>query len=834
MTIKTFCCNCINPIGVTEPVFSWKISNCDDKKQIAYQITVCELAGECVWNSGKVNNDDSAYIKYGGSPLKENTKYCWQVTIFTQNYRMISEEAYFVTGLFDTESLQWISADSEMNSPLIYKEFDLNNVHEYSTVNVCGLGFFELYINGKKVSEDLMNPVRTDYDAVEYKNLKYPYENITQKSVQYLNYEVSKYLKKGKNNVAVWLGNGWYRQRDRIVEGTFDYGEELKMFFKLTNGHEIIKSDGSWLCAESPIVYDNLFYGEVYDARIKNPRYADGSPVHIVSSPVGKLVPQLCSPERIVETLVPRFLESNIYDSGLCLSGFAEIICSGNAGDKVDIYYAEEKDSNDDLDFSSTTGYEKSDKNQIQKDTYILNGSGKETYVPRFVWHSFRYLKLSFPESVKIKKVKVHRVHSDLKQRTKFKCSNDLLNEFHSISLNTCLSNVHGCVPMDCAHRERLGYTGDGQLSSLSMMYNLDAYHLYNKWINDILDAQNQKNGFVPHTAPFNGGGGGPAWGSSIAVVPWNMYMQYGDTEILKKCKNRIRKWIEYLSDKKENGLVTHEENGSWCLGDWCMPSKYPWSEPHIDEIKIPSELVNTIYYIYCIDIYCKILNVLNEEIDQYIINEREEAVNAVNDTFLCEEYVSGEQGCNVFPLFAGIVPAKREYSVLEKMIRRIEENSFCFDTGISGTRFLFIVLDMYGRNDIALKMLLNTKYPSYGNMIEKGATALWETWEGNGAKNHTAFLSADSWLFYGLAGIKPNGGYKEFFIKPFFTEKLDNLDVKLECEYGEIALNWERCNKGIEVNIKIPFNTTAHIDLNGDCFDLESGTYKYHIGGKV
>lgn len=831
MIIKTFCCGNKNPVGVIEPVFSWKVYNCKDKKQIAYQIVVQSVNEDVAWDSGKVNTDTSVYIKYDGRQLKENTKYLWRVTVFTNNHCVTSESSYFIIGMFDTSSLKWVAPQKNINSPFVYKEIELNNLHEYATVNVCGLGFFELYINGKKVSKDLMSPVRTDYDAVEYKNLKYPYANVSKKSVQYLTYEVSKYLQKGKNTLVVWLGNGWYRQDGRTIEGIFDYGEELKMFLRLTNGKDVIECGEDWLCTESPIVYDNLFYGEVYDSRIEFST-DNAKAVHITDAPDGRIVPQLCPPEKTIASYTPVSLNNCVYDAKICMTGFAEITFSGKTGDKVEIYYAEDLNEEGTLDFKSTVGYEEADKNQIQKDVYILCGKGEEIYCPRFVWHAFRYFKVCAPDGVEISKVKVHYVCTDLKQRTRFECSDKLLNDIHKLSLNTELSNLHGCVPMDCPHRERLGYTGDGQLSSLSMMYNFDAYQMYSKWIDDILSAQNQKTGFVPHTAPFNGGGGGPAWGSSVAIVPWNLFTQYGDIEILKKSKIAIKKWIEYLSERTENGILVREESGSWCLGDWCMPSKYPWSEPHLDEIKIPSELVNTIYYIYCMNIYSKILDVLGEQPDEQVACEISKAKNAVNDMYLDDDYAGGEQGCNVFPLFVGIVPKDKEFSVFDKLITRIAENDFCFDTGISGTCFLLHVLDRYGRNDIAIKMLLNTEYPSFGNMIKNGATALWETWEGNGSKNHTAFSSADSWLFYGLAGIKPKAGYEEFSIKPFFAEELDHLNVQLECEYGAIILKWQRCNGGIDVEIHIPFNTLAHIDLEGDCFDLESGTYKYYIGG--
>ena len=548
--------------------------------------------------------------------------------------------------------------------------------------------------------------------------------------------------------------------------------------------------------------------------------------MHKTTAPDGRIEPQLCPPERIIKTYTPVLLKSGVYDAGICMTGFAEIVCSGGEGDKIEIYYSEDIDNNGGLDYTSTVGYEESDTDQIQKDVYILSGEGDETYKPRFVWHGYRYLRIVVSGEVVIKSVKAHYVCTDLKKRASFDSSNKLLNDIHNIFVNSQLTNTHGCVPMDCPHRERLGYTGDGELSSMSLMYNFDAHQMYRKWIDDILNSQSLHDGFVPHTAPFNGGGGGPAWGSAVAVVPWNLYIQYGDTEVIKKSKPHIKHWLEYLKSRTENGLVTHENPGSWCLGDWCMPSKYPWSEPHIDEIKIPPVLVNTVYYIYCIDIYNEIAEIVGEKSE--FLNERAAAVKALDIFYTDGNYVGGEQGSNLFPLFAGA--AKDENTVFENTVKRIIDKSYIFETGISGNKFLFNTLDRYNRNDLAVKMMLGTNYPSFGYMIKNGATSLWETWEGTGSKNHTGFSSCDSWFFYGLAGIKPCAGYKEFSVKPCFAEELDWVNVSIECEYGAIVLRWERNDNGIEVEIHVPFNTTAHIDLNGQKFDLKAGIYNKEV----
>lgn len=821
---------CINEVT---PIFSWILDNCADQIQTAYNVTVCSTDGDMVWSSGTVYSDHSAGVTYEGAPLKENTKYLWKVSVTTESNQYDSEEAFFFTGLHHFDDLIWVSAAPGINAPMIYKEFELKSVCDYAILNICGLGYFEVYLNGQKVSDELMNPVRTDYGDVEYRGIVTTYTGTTRKSLKYLSYEVSKYLKAGKNKIAVWLGNGWYKQNGRIVEGNFYYGDVLKMFFQLVNGSTVIQSDEDCYCTDSPILYDNIFYGEVYDARKAcDARY----PVSITTAPAGTLALQLCPPERIRETYIPSVVKDGVYDARICLTGFAEITCTGNAGDEVCIFYAEDLDENCELDYRSTVGYVESDKDQIQTDKYILSGKGEEVYVPRFVWHAFRYFKICTSGNVVIKDIKVHYVCTDVTSRTKFECSNELLNQIHRISLNAQLTNTHGCMPMDCPHRERLGYTGDGQLSSLSVMSNFDAHDMYTKWVNDIFDAQDPENGFVPHTAPFNGGGGGPGWGSAVAIVPWNMYQQYGDTQILLKALPHIRKWLEYLNHCRENGFVTHEQSGGgdWCLGDWCMPSPYPWSDPFLHDIRIPSILVNTVYFIHCADIYQKISELFGLEVESWITEERLFSVDAVNSLFRDGNYAGGEQGGNLFPLFAGIVPAEQEMQVLENTVQRIIRNNYRFETGLSGTCFTFRVLDRYCRNDIAMKMMLCTEYPSFGNMIKNGATSLWETWEGNGSRNHTAFSSADAWFTYGLAGIKPQGGYKEFTLKPYFAEELSHLSMSLDSEYGEISLNWERTCKGIQVEIKVPFNTIAHVDLNGRCFDAKAGTYKELLCSKA
>lgn len=838
MKISTTCCGLAAPVGVTEPQFSWKVTDCSDPKALGYRICVYDSTDALLWDSGRVDSEETQRILYAGAPLCDNTLYFWTVTVFTEKECQTSPAARFVTGILHPEQLPWISPDDkEMASPLLWKEIDVETVAEDAVVNICGLGFFELYINGQKVGDEWMSPARTDYDTITYHDLSYPFLWETKKRTLLCSYEVSAYLRPGKNRIMVWLGNGWYRQWyheiGRKIEGFFDYGGELKMFFRLTNGEQIVDSDETWCVADSNILENNIFYGETIDGRIR-PDFSDTSRrAHFATPPAGKILPQLCPPERVRRTLSLLPLQGGIYDAGECLTGVAELLCRGNAGDRVTLTFGEKLDAEGNLDVTSTVGYCSWDDHQIQKDEFILSGEGEERFCPRFTWHAFRYVQIDCPASVEILEGKAQEICTDLNDRGSFSCSDDLLNTLYHVCKNTQRSNTHGCVPMDCPHRERLGYTGDGQISSRSVMTLLEAEGFYRKWIGDIVDTQSPTTGFVTHTAPFHGGGGGHAWGSAIAVVPWNFYLQYGDKELLRSLREPIRKWIGYLADHTEEGLVTHEEPGSWCLGDWVMPSKYPWSAPHPDAIRIPPALVNTAFYIRCMDIYLKICALLEIVPEEEIVQARSLSVDALNRTFLAEQYADGEQGSDLFPLFLDIVPKEAEARVLEHLVADIEERGYCFNTGLMGTGWLPEVLHRYGRDDVTLKMYRNDQYPSFGYMLKEGATALWETWEGTGAQNHTAFSSMGSWFFFGLAGIEPNetkGGYREFTVRPYFAPELEHLDVTMECPYGTIEEHWRREGDDILLQISVPFHTTATLILPDETKVLTAGRYEFRL----
>ena len=824
--IEVYCNNRINPVGVNlNPKFSWKINKNGIQK--SYQIKVLNNKNEILWDSKEVFSDESVNVYYKGKPLEGFSKYYFEITVTTDDGSVFKERGSFVTGEEDKEKWQakWIENPDKVEAPIFYKEFTVDNITEDEYMFICGLGFFYAEINGQRVSDDLYVPVRSDYDDVSYSMLLYPYSGKTRKTAYYLSYNISKYLKIGKNDIKRCLGEGWFKQRKRTVEGIFDYGE-LKLLCEIHLNNKIIITDESWDTFEGKIKESNLFYGEVQDLNCSESIHKKAKLAKAVS---GELLSQQCPADRVAEYINPNKVTNEIYDFGKVITGVLKIIITGEKGDVVDVFYSEEmKDGK--LDFTSTLGYVENDKNQIQQDRFILSGGEEEILIPEFTWHCFRYAEIK--TQAKILNVEGRFIYSDMKVTSSFKSSVEWLNTLHEICVNSIKTNVHSGIPSDCPHRERLGYTGDGQNTSYATMLNVDSQLFYEKWIKDIIDAQNEKTGFVSHTAPFNGGGGGFLWGSAIAEIPWNHYNLFGDKEILKMSKTPIEKWLGYMESRlNEEGLIDKEEDGSWCLGDWSMPTGHSWDEPHDDDIKIPSDLVNSCAFVKCIDIYEKVCAVLESKPQYPVEIIREKLKTAINKKYLSSNYVDGVQGSYVFPLYTNIVPDEKRMELVEKLIKKLEDNSYYIDTGMFATRYMFSFLSNCGRKDVVMNILKNRKCPSFRYMIDNGATSIWETWEGFGAKSHTLFSFVDEWIMNELCGIKPvKNGFKEFKIEPYFCDELDFLSGKLETVYGDISVDWKRGNDRITVNIHVPFNTFGKFSHDGKVVDLTQGNNTFEI----
>lgn len=660
----------------------------------------------------------------------------------------------------------WIKAES-CEAPLFRRVFEANNIVEAS-IDICGLGFFELYVNGEKISEDLLCPAWSDYEPRENRRMIYPINDQFQHRVYFLRYDLTENLYNGKNALGVILGNGWYHQNKRNIEGDFWYGTSpilwLDLTIKKSDGSvEHIVSDKSFLWSPSPITSNNIYYGEHYDARMEQqdwnlPDFDDSNWNNALpaKAPSGEMTLQTCPTDKRIRELSPQLVNRmngmSLYDAGQNITGWVKLKCNGKAGECIKICFAEEI-SDGRLNYSSCGG-----ETQIQEDQYICTGSPNEIYEPRFTWHGFRYFEIegnAHPISAVV-------VHSDISISSSFTSDSPILDRLYQTFIHTQLVNYHCGVPSDCPHRERLGYTGDGQLCCDAAMLMLDSKELYRKWMQDIADCQNLENGHVQHTAPFYGGGGGPGgWGCAIVEVPYQFWRHYGEIETVRPYYFRMLMWLNYMEAHSEDGLVICEEDGGWCLGDWCTP----------EEVKLPEPFVNTYFYLKSILHMIELAEILGETQDVPILKQKWEYVS---NKFLLhyqnketETFLDSIQGADAFALDIGLGSEK----TLEALKQRYLQLGH-FDTGIFGTDILIRVLMKYREVDLAYNLLTNRHFPSFQAEWDQGATTLWESWDGHDSHNHPMFGACTTELFYGILGLRQEKG-SCCFEKPQFDPVL-------------------------------------------------------------
>lgn len=823
------CEQLVNPgaINNSGPTLSWQmLSTQQGKNQRAYRVIAAssmsglnQSKGD-YWDSGKVYSSDCTMIQYAGAPLKSRTQVFWKVMVWDEKDKPSSwsRPAFWTMGLLQPSDWQakWIGAmeDPEPDStktypaPYFRREFTSGKKIEKATAYISGLGFYELSINGKKIGDQVLAPAVTNYDKRPLKDLLYPYDDQSTQRVFYNSFDVGPEIKQGSNCVGVLLGNGWYNQRDRTVEGKMWY-DVPKLIFQLEityadGSAQTIISDGSWKTSTGPLLHDGIFSGEEYDAKLElgewqKAGYEDSAwkPALLVRSPTGRLEAQTAPFDKVMRTLRPAQVEKKDLVSTFRLeetvSGWASIRVKGKAGSQVKIRYISE---------------EKEDYGQV--DTYVLRGKGLETWKPRFTWHAFRDLEVTASDaSINLESLVVEDVHTAVAGNGTFECSNPLFNKIHEAYLKTQRANFHGSISSDCPHRERLGYTGDGQVVMESSLYTFDLFQFYRKWIGDIDDARNKKTGFVTHTAPFGGGGGGPAWGSAYVIMPWLFYNHYGDSSLLRQHYGGMKQWVSYLQTRTdEKGLVVKEEPDGWCLGDWCTPSP----------IQLPEALVNTAYFYHVTDIMAKVAQTSGESEDQAkfaaLASKIKADFNAAYYDDSKKHYWEGRQGADVFALAFGLVPDDKYDLVFNSLLRQLEEVNYHFDTGILATPLLLKVLSKNGRDDIAFKLMNQRDFPSFGYLLDEKNSTLWESWDGNASRCHPMFGSVVDWFYSSIAGIKADpdkAGMQHFFIEPKTVTDLEYCRASYNSLFGKIRSEWKKIGDNRhEFLVEIPANTSA------------------------
>jgi alpha-L-rhamnosidase len=820
-----------NPIAIENqhPILSWQLTSTQKaKKQKAYRVIVASTPALLAqhkgdyWNSGKVISANATQVAYKGKPLSSKQKVYWAVMVWDEKDQPSnwSTAAKWGAGLLQPADwkAKWIGQITDQNpdkvntypAPYFRKDFIANKKIKQATAYVSGLGFYELYINGKKIGDQVLAPAVTNYDVRPLKKLLYPYDDQSTQRVLYNTFDVTANMGTNKNTIGMLLGNGWYNQRDRTVEGNMWY-DLPKLIFQLeilyTDGtKQMVLSNNTWKTGTGPLLKDGIFSGEQYDARLEligwdKPGYNDAKwqSALLVKPPTGVLRPQTAPFDKITRTLKPVFdgvAKDAVYRYHLdeTVSGWAAIKVSGKAGSSVKIRYVSEEG-----------------EDYGQFDSYILKGAGTETWEPKFTWHAFRNIEVTSADVVlNAESLTIKDVHTDVEANGSFESSDPLLNKINTAYLKTQLANLHGSISSDCPHRERLGYTGDGQVAMESALLSFNMPQFYRKWFDDIDDARNHKTGFVTHTAPFGGGGGGPAWGSAYVIMPWLYYNYYGDTEVLKQHYDGMKQWVQYLKTRTDNrGIITREEPRGWCLGDWCTP----------ENIKLPEPLVNTAYFYHCAETMQKIAELLGKAADKNefisLKNQIKADFNKVYFKADTKTYWEGRQGSDVFALAFGLVADEHKAAVFNTLINHLEKRDYHFDTGILATPLLLKVLSENHRDDIALKLMTQKDKPGFGYLMDDKNSTLWEEWNGGGSHAHPMFGSVVSWFYTALGGIKPEtAGLQHFTIAPKPVGDLTYVKTSYQSLFGKIRSEWKKRADGLEIMIEIPTNTSANFVL--------------------
>ncbi len=703
------------------------------------------------------------------------------------------------------QNCKWIGAKEEYSSPIIRKNFSLNSVIS-ARIHITGLGFFYAEINSKPITDECFLPIVSDYEFRDLTKFIYPLNDMITNRIYYHTYDITSLLNEGENLLTVQLGNGFYRQQERICEGKINYSDTLKTIFKIVveteSGMFEIVSDGSETQTDSFVTYNNLFYGETVDY---THTLEKEKTVMVLPDTDSEITESIGIADKTIRKINPSLIFSDgkrhVFDAKENISGVAVVKTSAEKGSEVVIRFAEEIDIEFNLNFNSTGANCKNaeGKPQIMEDRFITDGEIR-IFKPKFVWHAFRY----FEVIGKFDEVTVEVIHSDTPKTAEFKSDFNGMNFLFDAYTRTQLNNMHGSYPMDCPHRERLGYTGDGQICATAAMMMLDCRNFYQKWIQDILDGQNKLNGHVQHTAPFMGGGGGTGgWGSAIINVPYAYYKQYGEIEMLKKCYEPMRKWISYLKTRCENFLVICEEEGGWCLGDWCT------LEPCI----IPPEFVNSCCFIKNLLVLQEIAEILGFE--EHIVSYKELQNNIKNSIYnkfynpKDGHFCDGVQGADAFAVWSGIAGEETAKLVDGKYAKMGH-----FDTGFIGTDILLEVLFEYGYSNTAIKLLENEEFGSFLYMKNKGATTLWETWKyGSFEKypssmNHPMFGGCSRHLFTGVLGIKQqkdSAGFNSVLINPSPIPKNKNIKGTIFTPKGKISIELDTNNSQNIANIYAP-----------------------------
>ena len=832
-----------NPVGVdaTRPRLSWRMTtDTRNASQTAYQIQVGRSAADVgrgsalLWDSGRISSDASVFVDYAGPSLESRTRYFWRVRVWDAQPKASawSPVAFWETGLTrpDDWTAQWISPAATPSdslpapSPLLRRAFRVKGAVRSARVYATSLGLYELQLNGSRVGDQLFTPGWTSY----------------RHRLQYQTYDVTALLHPGPNAIGAMLGDGWYRGYLGFFGARNIYGRRLGLRLQLDIRYQDgtsdrVISDADWRTAPGPVLAADLYGGETYDARRERagwaaPSYDDHAwmPVSILDAPHTTLVAAMSAPVRRVRTLRPVAIRrtpfgETLFDLGQNFTGWARLVVRGPAGTTVTLRYAEVLDGTGNL-------YTANLRRASQTDRYTLRGEGEERYEPHFTFHGFRYVAVAgLPAPADTNTITGIAVSSDLEQTGLFETSDSLLNQLQRNIVWGERSNFLD-VPTDCPQRdERLGWTGDAQVFSRTAAFNMDVSGFFGKWLAD-LAADQDTSGIVPWVIPnlFMDSvhfGGTAGWSDAAVIIPWTMYQAYGDRGLLERQYPSMRAWVDYMRRRAGAELIWRP---GWQFGDWLALHS---DDPSYPGATTSTDLIATAYLAHSTDLVARAATVLGKTDDaaQYA-----SSFHAIRDAF-DREFVSnaGRVGENTQTAYAlaiafGLLPDSVVAVAGSRLAQDVQARGVHLTTGFLGTPVLLHTLSGTGHVPLAFALLMQRSYPSWLYPITRGATTMWERWDGirpdssfedpgMNSFNHYAFGAVGDWMYRNIGGIdldSAGAGYKRSRIAPRVGAGLTSARASIETPYGTLASAWSSGGGQFVLNVTIPANTSATVML--------------------
>ena len=831
----------VNPLGidVEKPRLSWALApGSRQHAQSAYQILVASSPEKLhrddgdLWNSGKVGSSQTTFVVYDGRPLESGMRAWWKVRAWDERGRAAwSEPAYWSMGLLHETDWKgrWIGlarpASVKEGTPLPFpwlrKTFTLDEKPLQGAAYVNALGYYELYVNGKKVDDYVLTP-----DVVDYSRRNW-----------YVTHDIASYLVKGKNTVALWLGRGWYARGNPGV--VYD-GPLVRAQFAmaLPGGKAVeVETDGSWKAKASPITPLGRgtafgdYGGEHYDAQLDLPGWnatglddsgwetaATFDPPQVTTSA------QMVEPNRIIETIAPVKIDQTpaggwLIDMGKNFTGWLELRLPANiaAGKHLKIEFADDK----------PTGNRYATFNQ--RDEYVTRAGAGQTVRSRFNYHAFRYAHVTgLEQAPALADIKGYFMRTSYARAGEFESSNELLNRIYRLVTWTyqCLT-LNGYV-VDCPTRERLGYGGDAGTSIETGLFNFDTGGLYSRWAANWRDAQDPQSGDLPYTAPNypDQGGGGPMWSGFVVTMPWQVYLNYGDQRVLETNYPMMRKWLDFAETKTKDHILEPYisigiRQAQWnYLGDWVSPRR-PGGGVDPARNAVSARFINNCHYLYTLELATKIAGVLGKPADAALYAARADTLRrTLHQQFFDAangSYATGEQPYLAFPLLIGVAPPDVRPAVLKNLEETIRvKDTGHLDAGMHGLYFLLKELMEEDRNDLIYEMATKTDYPGWGYMLAHDGTTSWESWNG-GSHIHDTLISIGAWFIEGIGGIRVDEkapGFRHFLLKPAPVGDLTFARTQYQSIHGVIVSDWRIENGVLHASVTAPPGTTATLYL--------------------